>query len=137
MALMLFSAGCVPRSDLGEIRSIFVREPEGAVSAELRFCGEAAHDAAVRRLRSLGYLATTEEADADAILEGSWEVSATAAEPSRPRVTLRLRLRSRGGAEIITTPVIEAAPVAFLSKEQVAERVGEKLAAVGPAPLRR
>lgn len=137
MASLLFSAGCTPRSDLAEVRSIFVREPQGAFSDEMRFCGEAAHDAAVRRLRSLGYRAATDEADADAILEGRWEVSAPAAEASRQRVTLRLRLCSRGGEDIITTPVIEAAPVAFLSKERVGELVGERLAAFGPAPLRR
>ena len=137
MALTLFVAGCVPRSDLAEVRSIFVREPQGAVSETMRLCGEAAHDSAVRRLRSLGYRAATEEGEADAVLEGSWEVAAGADEPSRQRVTLRLRLRTRGGEELLVTPVIAAVPVAFLSKDRIGELVGERLTAVGPAPLRR
>jgi hypothetical protein len=108
LALMASLAGCamIPAQSRSPqaIRSIFVREPEGSLTEELRRCGEAAHDSAVRRLRSLGYQDATEEAGADATLEGVWMTETGLSTDGRPRVTLRLVLRSRRGDVCFTDP---------------------------------
>lgn len=140
-ALMLLLAGCVPLSDHGvaptEVRSIYVRDPAGATSDELRRCGEVAHDTAVRRLEALGYRAAPEEASADAILEGRWEIAADGRASPRQVVGLGLVLRAREGRVLFTTVVVPGTPINFLSQDRVREDVGEKLTALGRAPYAR
>lgn len=130
-------AGCVPLSDqsvsLNEVRSIYVREATGATSDELRRCGEVAHDAAVRRLEALGYRAAPEEASADAILEGHWEIAADGRASPRQVVGLGLVLRAREGRVLFTTVVVPGTPINFLSQDRVREDVGAKLTALGRA----
>ena len=138
---MLLLAGCVPMSEQGvppaEVRSIYVREVTGATSDELRRCGEVAHDAAVRRLESMGYRAAPEEAEADATLEGPWEVAADGPASPRQVVGLSLVLRARAGAVLFSTQVIPGTPVNFLSQDRVREDVGSKLTALGRPPYGR
>lgn len=139
--MTLLLAGCVPLSDQGaapaEVRRIFVREPAGATSAELRRCGEVAHDAAVRRLEAMGYHAALEEASADAILEGRWETAGYGAASTRQVVGLGLVLRAREGRVLFTTQVVPGTPVNFLSQDRVREDIGAKLTALGRAPYAR
>ncbi len=139
--LMVLLAGCAavpgPGRPSAGVGSIFVREPAGAVTDELRLCGEVAHDAAVRRLRSLGYQAATEPAEADATLEGVWITEPEPAEGARRRVSLRLTLKSRRGDVIYSTPVVAGTLLSFLSKDRVAEEVGRKLSELGTAPFVR
>ncbi len=141
MALMVSLSGCamIPAQDKRpqEIRSIFVREPAGSLTDELKLCGEAAHDSAVRRLRSLGYQDATEEAGADATLEGGWVSETDLPADSRPRLTLRLVLKSRTGEVLFTTHVAQGTLLSFLSKDRVAEETGRKLSELGKAPLVR
>ncbi len=141
MALMVSLAGCakIPLKDKHpqEIRRIFVREPAGSLTDELKLCGEAAHDSAVRRLRSLGYQDATEEAGADATLGGGWISETNLPADSRPRVTLRLVLKSRTGEVLFTTHVAQGTLLSFLSKDRVAEETGRKLSELGKAPLVR
>jgi len=141
MALMVSLAGCamIPAQDKHpqEIRRIFVREPAGSLTDELKLCGEAAHDSAVRRLRSLGYQDATEEAGADATLEGGWVSETDLPADSRPRVTLRLVLKSRRGEVLFTTQVAQGTLLSFLSKDRVAEETGRQLSELGKAPLVR
>jgi len=141
MALMVSLAGCakIPAQDKHqpEIRRIFVREPAGSLTDELKPCGEAAHDSAVRRLRSLGYQDATEEEGADATLEGSWVSETGRPADGRPRVTLRLVLKSRRGEVLFTTQVAQGTLLSFLSKDRVAEETGRKLSELGKAPLVR
>ncbi len=140
-ALMVLLPGCAvvpgPDRSSAEVGSIFVREPAGAVTDELRLCGEVSHDAAVRRLRSLGYQAATEEAEADATLEGIWITESEPLEGSRRRVTLLLSLKSRRGDVIFATQVAPRTLLSFLSKDRVAEEVDRKLAELGAAPFVR
>jgi hypothetical protein len=141
MALMVSLSGCamIPAQDKHpqEIRRIFVREPAGSLTDELKLCGEASHDSAVRRLRSLGYQDATEEAGADATLEGGWVSETDLPADSRPRVTLRLVLKSRRGEVLFTTQVAQGTLLSFLSKDRVAEETGSKLSELGKAPLVR
>lgn len=140
-ALMLILAGCVPLSDqsvpLNEVRSIYVRDPAGATSDELRRCGEVAHDAAVRRLEALGYRAAPEEASADAILEGHWEAASEGRTSSRQVVGLSLVLRAREGRILFMTQAVPDTPINFLSQDRVREDVVAKLAVLGRAPYAR
>ncbi len=139
--LMVLLAGCAvgpgPDRSSAEFVNIFVREPAGAVTDELRLCGEASHDAAVRRLRSLGYRAATEPAEADATLEGVWIVDTGPLAGARRRVTLRLTLRSRREDVIFATQVVPGTLLSFLSKDRVAEEVDRKLSELGVAPFVR
>ncbi len=141
MALMVSLAGCamIPAQDKRpqEIRSIFVREPAGSLTDELKLCGEAAHDSAVRRLRSLGYQDAKEEAGADATLEGGWVSETDLPADSRPRVTLRLVLKSSTGEVLFVTQVAQGTLLSFLSKDRVAEETGRQLSELGKAPLVR
>lgn len=141
MALMVSLAGCakIPAQDKQpqEIRRIFVREPAGSLTDELKLCGEAAHDSAVRRLRSLGYQDAAEEAGADATLEGGWVSETNLPADSRPRVTLRLVLKSRTGEVLFATQVAQGTLLSFLSKDRVAEETGRKITELGKAPLVR
>lgn len=139
--MTLLLAGCAPLSDQGvapaEVRSIFIREPAGATSAELRRCGEVAHDAAVRRLEAMGYHAALEEASADAILEGRWETAAAGWASPRQVVGLGLVLRAREGRVLFSTQVVPGTPINFLSQDRVREDMDAKLAALGRAPYAR
>ncbi len=141
IALMASLAGCVmaPVQDKTprEIRTIFVREPTGSFSEELKRCGEAAHDSAVRRLRSLGYLDAVEETGADATLEGAWVADSSRPADGRPRVTLRLVLRSRQGEVLFATEVAQGTLLSFLGKDRVAEETATKLSGLAKAPLVR
>jgi hypothetical protein len=141
MALMVLLVGCttVPDQDKPPqlIRRIFVREPSGSFSEDLKLCGEAAHDSAVRHLRSLGYQDATEEAGSDATLEGAWVSETALPADSRPRVTLRLVLKSRQGEVLFTTRVAQETLLSFLSKDRVAEETARKLSELGKAPLVR
>lgn len=141
MALTAFLSGCsmIPAQDRHpqEIRRIFVREPAGSLTEELKLCGEAAHDSAVRRLRSLGYEDATEEAGADATLEGGWVSETNLPADSRPRLTLRLVLKSRTGEVLYTTHVAQGTLLSFLSKDRVAEETGRKITELGKAPFVR
>jgi hypothetical protein len=132
VAISLFHAGCgtAPAPEASFVRSIFVQEPIGAVTAEMRLCGEVAHDAAVRRLEALGYRAAKDEAEADAILEGTWGLSPATADASRQQVTLRLVLREQSGRTLFAVEVIKGVPLGFLSKDRVGEQVGEELSAL-------
>ena len=133
LAMSLLSTGCstVPApATSGGVRSIFVQEPIGAVTAEMRLCGEVAHDAAVRHLEALGYRAAKDEAEADAFLEGAWELSPAASDASRQRVTLRLVLREQSGRILFTVDVIKSVPIGFLSKDRIGELVGKELSAL-------
>jgi hypothetical protein len=103
----------------------------------LKLCGEAAHDSAVRRLRSLGYQDATEEAVADATLEGRWVSETDPPADVRPRVTLRLVLKSRQGDVLFTAQVAPGTLLSFLSKDRVAEETGRKIIELGRAPLVR
>jgi hypothetical protein len=120
-----------------EVRSIYVREPVGATSDEQRRCGEVAHDAAVRRLEAMGYRAASEEALADAILEGRWEIAADGRPSPRQVISLSLLLRSREGGVLFTTVVVPGTPVNFLSPDRVREDVGAKLTVLGRPPYVR
>jgi len=139
--LMVWLAGCAvfpaPDRPSAEFGSIFVHEPAGAVTDELRLSGEVSHDAAVRRLRSLGYRAAAEPAEADATLEGVWIMDAEPLEGARRRVTLRLTLKSRRGDVLFTTQVLPGTLLSFLSKDRVAEEVDRKLSELGAAPFVR
>ncbi len=141
MALTAFLSGCsvIPAQDKHpqEITRIFVREPAGSLTEELKLCGEAAHDSAVRRLRSLGYQDATEEAGADATLEAGWVSETDLPADGRPRVTLRLVLKSRQGDVLFTTHVAPGTLLSFLSKDSVAVETGRKLSELGRAPLVR
>ena len=141
MALMVSLSGCamIPAQDKHpqEVMRIFVREPAGSLTEELKLCGEAAHDSAVRRLRSLGYQDAKEEAGADATLEGGWVSETDLPADSRPRVTLRLVLKSRTGEVLFVTQVAQGTLLSFLSKDRVAEETGRKLSELGKAPLVR
>lgn len=141
MALMVSLVGCatIPWQDKHpqEIRTIFVREPAGSFTEELKLCGEAAHDSAVRRLRSLGYQDATEEAVADATLEGGWVSETDPPADVRPRVTFRLVLKSRQGDVLFTAQVAPGTLLSFLSKDRVAEETGRKITELGRAPLVR
>lgn len=141
LALTLLSVGCVPVSDQGGspvlVRSIYVREPAGPTSDELRRCGEVAHDAAVRRLEAMGYRAAAEEAAADATLEGRWEIAADGPASPRQVVGLSLVLRARAGGVLFSTQVVPGTPVNFLSQDRVREDVGSKLTALGRSPYGR
>jgi hypothetical protein len=141
IALMVSLVGCttVPNHDKPPrlIRRIFVREPSGSLTEEMKHCGEAAHDSAVRRLRLLGYQDAAEEAGAEATLEGGWVSEGNLPADSRPRVTLRLVLKSRRGDVLFTTQVAQGTMLSFLSKDRVAEETGRKLSELGKAPLVR
>lgn len=141
LALTAALAGCatIPWQDRRpqEIRTIFVREPAGSFTEELKLCGEAAHDSAVRRLRFLGYKDAVEEAGADATLEGAWVADSSRPADGRPRVTLRLVLRSRQGEVLFATQVAQGALLSFLGKDRVAEETATKLSGLGKAPLVR
>ena len=140
-ALTLLLAGCLSMSDNGvaptEVRSIYVREATGATSDELRRCGEVAHDAAVRRLEAMGYRAAPEEAEADATLEGRWEIMVDQRASPRQVVGLSLVLRARQGDVLFTTRVVPGTPVNFLSTDRVREEVGAKLTRLGRPPYGR
>ena len=141
MALMVSLSGCamIPAQDKHpqEVRRIFVREPAGSLTDELKLCGEAAHDSAVRRLRSLGYQDATEEAGADATLEAGWVSETDLPADGRPRVTLRLVLKSRTGEVLFATQVAQGTLLSFLSKDRVAEETGRKITELGKAPFVR
>jgi hypothetical protein len=141
MALTAFLSGCsmIPAQDKHpqEIRRIFVREPAGSLTDELKLCGEAAHDSAVRRLRSLGYQDATEEAGADATLEAGWVSETDLPADGRPRVTLRLVLKSRTGEVLFATQVAQGTLLSFLGKDRVAEETGRKITELGKAPFVR
>ncbi len=141
MALMVSLSGCamIPAQDKHpqEIRRIFVREPAGSLTDELKLCGEAAHDSAVRRLRSLGYQDATEEAGADATLEAGWVSETDLPADGRPRVTLRLVLKSRTGEVLFATQVAQGTLLSFLGKDRVAEETGRKITELGKAPFVR
>ncbi|MFZ9412602.1 MAG: hypothetical protein ACO28Z_05510 [Opitutales bacterium] len=136
-----FLSGCsmIPAQDRHpqEIRRIFVREPAGSLTDELKLCGEAAHDSAVRRLRSLGYQDATEEAGADATLEAGWVSETDLPADGRPRVTLRLVLKSRTGEVLFATQVAQGTLLSFLGKDRVAEETGRKITELGKAPFVR
>ncbi|MFZ9460290.1 MAG: hypothetical protein ACO28N_00835 [Opitutales bacterium] len=136
-----FLSGCsmIPAQDRHpqEIRRIFVREPAGSLTEELKLCGEAAHDSAVRRLRSLGYQDATEEAGADATLEAGWVSETDLPADGRPRVTLRLVLKSRTGEVLFATQVAQGTLLSFLGKDRVAEETGRKITELGKAPFVR
>jgi hypothetical protein len=141
MALMVSLVGCttVPNHDKPPllISRIFVREPSGSFNEDLKLCGEAAHDSAVRHLRSLGYQDAIEEVGADATLEGAWVAETDLPADIRPRVTLRLVLKSRRGDVLFTTRVAQETLLSFLSKDRVAEETGRKISELGKAPLVR
>lgn len=141
MALMVSLVGCakiqVQDRHPQEIRRIFVHEPAGSFSGELKLCGEAAHDSAVRRLRSLGYQDVADEEGADATLEGVWISESEGSADGRRRVTLRLALKSRRGDVLFTAQVAQGTLLSFLSKDRVAEETGRKLSGLGKAPLFR
>lgn len=141
MALMVSLAGCTttPWQDKHrqEIRRIFVHEPAGSFTDEMRRCGEAVHDSAVRGLRKLGYQDAVEEAGADATLEGAWVPETELSKDGRARVTLRIMLRARGGKVLFTTQVAQGTLLSFLSKDRVAEETGRMIAELGKAPLVR
>jgi hypothetical protein len=140
-ALVVLLVGCTTARNQYKppqlIRKIFIREPSGSFSEDLKLCGEAAHDSAVRHLRSLGYQDATEEAGSDATLEVAWVSETALPADSRPRVTLRLVLKSRKGEELFTTRVAQETLLSFLSKDRVAEETGWKLSELGKAPLVR
>ena len=138
---MVLCAGCSTMTPDArtppEVRSVFVQEPEGADSDELRRYGEVAHDLAVRRLEALGYVAARDPADADATLEGRWvRLPAGGAAASR-RLTLRLALRSRTGRLLFEAQVIPETPVHFVSADRIRDALSSRLAELGPAPCRR
>jgi hypothetical protein len=139
--MTLLWAGCVPLSDQvvapTEVRSIYVREAAGATSDELRRCGEVAHDAAVRRLEAMGYRAAPEEKEADATLEGRWEIAADGPASARQVVGLSLVLRARAGGVLFSTQVVPGTPLNFLSQDRVREDVGSKLTPLGRPPYGR
>jgi len=141
MALTAFLSGCsvIPAQDKHpqEIRRIFVHEPAGSFTDEMKRCGEAAHDSAVRGLRKLGYQDAVEEAGADATLEGAWVPETELSRDGRARVTLRIMLRARGGKVLFTTQVAQGTLLSFLSKDRVAEETGRKITELGKAPLVR
>lgn len=119
------------------VRSIYVREPVGATSDELRRCGEVAHDAAVRRLEAMGYRAAPEEAEADAILEGRWEIAQDGPASPRQLISLSLVLRARDGGALFSAQAVPGTPFHFLSQDRVREDVGTKLTALGRPPYGR
>jgi len=138
---MLLCAGCSALSPVvpapAEVRRIYVHEPLDADSAELRRCGQVAHDVAVRRLEALGYIAALDAAEADATLEGRWvRVSDAGAFASR-RMTLILFLRSRTGRTLFEAQVIPETPVNFLSVDRISDALSSRLAELGTAPCRR
>lgn len=139
--MMLFLAGCVSlpnRTDgPAEVRSIYVREPAGAADDGMRRCGEVAHDAAVRRLESMGYRAAAEETEADAVLDGRWEITVGGPLSGRRFVGLNFELRSRAGKVLFTADVIPRTPVNFLSPDRVREELSVRLAELGRAPYVR
>lgn len=139
--LMVLLVGCAafPSQDGAprHIRRIFVREPERSFTEEMRRCGEASHDAAVRRLRTLGYQDATEEDGADATLEGVWVSEPFLPEDGRARVSLRLTLKARSGEALFTTQVAGGTLLSFLSKDRVADETARQLSGLGKAPLVR
>ena len=78
----------------------------------------------------MGYRAAKDQAEADAILEGTWELSPAASDASRERVTLRLVLREKSGRILFTVEVIKSVPIGFLSKDRIGELVGKELSAL-------
>jgi hypothetical protein len=139
LTLLLVLAGCVAdsRMEQAPVKTIFVREPADTFAGQLKTCGEAAHDAAVRRLRALGYVAATDETQADAFLDGAWELTPGAPDDLRRRVTLRLVIRSRQGTELFSCSVAEGTMLSFLSRDRIGDEVGDKLSALGEAPFAR
>jgi hypothetical protein len=85
----------------------------------------------------MGYRAAPEEAEADATLEGLWEVAADGPASPRQVVGLSLVLRARAGVVLFSTQVVPGTPVNFLSQDRVREDVGSKLTALGRPPYGR
>jgi hypothetical protein len=130
--LLLGLVGCAgPDAPPVLVRSVYVQEAIGAPSPALALCGDVIHDTSVRVLRSRGYVAATEPAEADAILYAVWSAHSVRPGLLVGKVSLRLTLVDRSGRVLDSFDVISDQQASFLSKERIADLVREQLGKLG------
>ena len=88
---------------------------------------DAIHDASVRALQTLGYVAAAESGEADAVLRAVWLGEASTGEHPEGRVTLRMSLVVRDGKVMKTLDIISDVPARFLTRERIADRIRAQL----------
>lgn len=135
LAAML--AGCLAPSEgassLAAVRKVFVLDPQACGVSEADALGDAVHDAAVRELARLGYVATATMAEAQASLRSSWRVNK--ADDGRVSVALSVSLFDPAGRRLLTTDSGTALSINFWNESAVRRAVEQALARLPrPAP---
>ena len=132
------SAPAQGTAGLATVRQVFVMDTQLSGVGEADALGDAVHDASVRELTRLGYVATATAAEAQASLRSSWRVDKSA--DGRVSVALSVSLFDASGRRLVTTDSGTAMSVNFWNESAVRRAVEQALARLPrpePAPSAR